>query len=131
MTIGVRGMVLDRTGRVLLIRPNYVPNWNLPGGGIERRETAIAALKRELNEEAAVTLTGPPALFGVYSNEKRFRGDHVALYVVRDFEIGTFHPTIEIGDARFYDVRSLPQVSEGTWRRIEEVTKGMTPAEYW
>jgi hypothetical protein len=55
----------------------------------------------------------------------------VALYVVRDFEIGTFHPTIEIGDARFYDVRSLPQVSEGTWRRIEEVTKGMTPAEYW
>lgn len=131
MTFGVRGMVLDSDHRVLLVCPRYSESWTLPGGGVERRETALAALRRELEEEAAITLRGRPQLFGVYSNERHFRGDHVALYVVREFELGTFRASMEVREVRFYGLGALPQVTDGTLRRIEEVMKGITPAEYW
>jgi ADP-ribose pyrophosphatase YjhB (NUDIX family) len=132
MTIGVRAMVIDRDGRILLIRPNYGTDWILPGGGVERGETAVAALARELKEEAAVTLAGAPQLFGVYSLEKEFRGDHVLLYVVREFELGAFVPSLEVKEARFFLPQELPaQASQGTQRRIEEVLKGRAPAAHW
>jgi ADP-ribose pyrophosphatase YjhB (NUDIX family) len=132
MTIGVRAMVTDDRGRVLLIRPSYSPGWTFPGGGLERGETAAEALARELREEAAVTIKGEPKLFGFYSNERDFRGDHVLLYVVREFEAGAFVPTMEIREAQFFDLLNLPaDVSKGTRRRIEEVTKEQTPAASW
>jgi ADP-ribose pyrophosphatase YjhB (NUDIX family) len=132
MTIGVRAMVTDDQGRVLLIRPSYLPGWTFPGGGLERGETAAEALARELHEEAAVTIKGEPKLFGFYSNERDFRGDHVLLYVVREFEVGAFVPTLEIKEAQFFNLQDLPaDVSKGTRRRIEEVTKEQRPAASW
>jgi 8-oxo-dGTP pyrophosphatase MutT (NUDIX family) len=132
MTIGVRAMVIDDQGRVLLIRPRYSSGLIFPGGGLERGETAIGALVRELKEEAAVTLTGEPNIFGFYSHEKEFRGDHVVLYVVRDFELGVFVPTVEIREARFCDPQHLPaEVTKGTQRRIQELIKGEAPTAYW
>jgi ADP-ribose pyrophosphatase YjhB (NUDIX family) len=132
MTIGVRAMVLDNQGKVLLIRASYTGGWILPGGGLERGETVIDALARELKEETAVTLKGTPALFGCYSHEREFPGDHVLLYVIRDFEPGTFAPSMEIREARFFDLKDLPaEVTPGTRRRIEEVIKNQPPAAFW
>ena len=132
MTLGVRALVIDREGRILLVRHGYTPGWLLPGGGIERGETAHEALARELREEAAITLTDEPELFGFYSNEKIFRGDHVALYVVKHFLPGRFTPTAEIADARFFDRENLPgDTSEGTRRRIEEVFRGKPKTGLW
>jgi ADP-ribose pyrophosphatase YjhB (NUDIX family) len=133
MTVGVRGMIIDESGKILLIRPSY-PSvlWLLPGGGLERGETAREALARELEEEAAIKVRGVPKLFGFYSQEKEFRGDHVILYVVREFELGTFAPTIEIREAGFFDQKNLPAgTSQGTRRRIEEVVCDRQPAEHW
>jgi ADP-ribose pyrophosphatase YjhB (NUDIX family) len=132
MTIGVRALVIDGEGRVLLIRPNYASEWILPGGGIERGETAIEALARELKEETAVVLKGEPQLFAIYSHEREFRGDHVLLYVVKDFETGQFVPSMEVRDAQFFRLPDFPAaVSPGTRRRIEEVTKARVPTDYW
>jgi ADP-ribose pyrophosphatase YjhB (NUDIX family) len=133
MTVGVRGMVIDESGKILLIRPSY-PSvlWLLPGGGLERGETAREALARELEEEAAVRVKGVPQLFGFYSQEKEFRGDHVILYVVREFELGTFAPSLEIREAGFFDQKNLPTgTSQGTRRRIDEVTSNWLPADHW
>jgi 8-oxo-dGTP diphosphatase len=53
--IGVKALIL-REGRVLLLRrsahsPQYPGYWDLPGGGVEERETLEQALRREVKEE--------------------------------------------------------------------------------
>ena len=57
MTLGVRGLVLDRdAGTIVLLRHTYVPGWQMPGGGVERGESALEALERELMEEGNIRL---------------------------------------------------------------------------
>lgn len=47
--------VLSDGDRVLLVRHTYGPrNWELPGGGIKRREPPSGAARREMREELGV-----------------------------------------------------------------------------
>lgn len=133
LTLGVQGCVLDGEGRVLLVRHGYVAGWHFPGGGVETGETILDALTRELNEEAGVRLTGAPVLHGIFQNIAATRRDHVAVYVVRDFEWGgPPAPTYEIREARFFPVAAVPDdTSAATRRRLEEILKGAAPAAIW
>jgi ADP-ribose pyrophosphatase YjhB (NUDIX family) len=132
MTIGVRALVIDSGGRLLLVQPRFAEGWTLPGGGLERGETAVEGLARELKEESAVIVRTVPKLIGVYSHEREFRGDHVLLYLVIDFEPGKFVSSLEIVDARFFDLDKLPpSVTAGTARRIDEFVNKRSPAAHW
>src|SRR3954451_2584443 len=126
LTLGVRAAVLDDAGRVFLIRHTYVRGWHLPGGGVEAGETALAALKRELFEEALIELAAEPPLHGVYFNARVSRRDHVLLYVVRDFRlVGTKTPELKINDARFFPLHSLPEgATPAPRRRLDEIASG-------
>ena len=123
LTLGAQGAVIDGEGRVLLVRHSYRPGWWFPGGGVEWRETLETALARELEEEVGVTLTGPPALHGVFSNFASFPGDHIAVFVVRDWQRhGDYRKRGEIAEAAMFAWQDLPERTDpGTQTRLAEI----------
>jgi 8-oxo-dGTP pyrophosphatase MutT (NUDIX family) len=133
MTLGVRGLVVDGAGRILLVQHSYVRGWHLPGGGVEPDETMLEALTRELAEEGNIRLTGMPRLHGVFFNRRVSQRDHVAVYVVQDFEQDApFVPTREIAHASFFPLDALPNdTTAGTRARIAEVMGGAPVSPYW
>ena len=132
LTLGVRGMVFDEAGRVLLIQHTYVHGWHLPGGGVEKGETVHEALERELVEEAGVRLAGPPSLVGIYSNAPVFRGDHVLIYRVDAWEACPQTSRGEIHCIDWFAPDALPHgVTDGTRRRIEEALGARAPDVFW
>jgi 8-oxo-dGTP pyrophosphatase MutT (NUDIX family) len=132
LTLGVRGLVRDAGGQVLLIRHTYAPGWQFPGGGVERGETMEEALARELKEEAAVELLEAPVLFGIYSNHSHFPGDHIGLYLISSYRRSSWRPSAEIADLGFFDPTDLPaDTTEGTRQRISEVLNRAGRATFW
>jgi ADP-ribose pyrophosphatase YjhB (NUDIX family) len=123
MTLGAQGAVIDKDGRVLLVRHVYRPGWCFPGGGVERGETLIEALARELDEEVGVTLTKAPEFHGAFSNDANFAGDHIALFVVRHWRRrGDYRQRGEIAEARMFAWQDLPErVDPGTRARLAEI----------
>jgi ADP-ribose pyrophosphatase YjhB (NUDIX family) len=132
MTLGVRAVVA-REGRILLVRHTYVSGWHLPGGGVEKGETVLEALAREVEEEGAVRLLGPPALHGLFFNRRASPRDHVLVYVAREFEVmGPRAPDHEIAEAAFFPLDALPEgVSQATHARLSEVFGGAPIDPYW
>lgn len=132
MTLGVRGLVTDDEGRVLLIRHTYMAGWYMPGGGIERGETAETALARELIEEAGVRLTGRASLISFHSNHVRFPGDHVLIYRVTVWEACAPTQQGEIAEIAWFAPDALPHdITPSTRKRIEEALGGLEPHPHW
>jgi ADP-ribose pyrophosphatase YjhB (NUDIX family) len=100
---------------------------------VEKNESVLAALSRELEEEAGIMLVEVPELFGIYANFHAFPADHIALFVVRRWRqtrIPT--PNREVVEQGFFDPTALPEAtSAGTRRRIAEVLDDAPRSEHW
>jgi len=133
VTLGVRALVFDGEGRVLLVSHTYLPGWHLPGGGVEPGESIETAMRRELAEEACVEITGAARLLGIAANFDAMARDHIAVYEVRAWRATAGRPPpLEIREARFFSVDALPDgVSAGTRRRIGEALAGAPVAANW
>jgi ADP-ribose pyrophosphatase YjhB (NUDIX family) len=133
MTLGVRAVVIDQDSRVFLVKHSYVAGWHLPGGGVETGETFLDALRRELVEEGRIELVGEPVLHGLFFNSHVSRRDHVAVYVVRQFQQdGPPEPNHEIVACGFFETTALPPgTTEGTRLRISEVLDGQARIATW
>ena len=133
LTLGVRAVVLDRQGRVFLIRHSYIAGWHLPGGGVEPGETMPAALIRELLEEGNIVPTADPTLHGMFFNRGTSDRDHVGVFVVRDFrQESPPQPNMEITGHGFFPPEALPaDTTEATRARIAEVVHGIPAASEW
>ncbi|MFZ0609843.1 MAG: NUDIX domain-containing protein [Xanthobacteraceae bacterium] len=133
LTVGARALIFDGEGRVFLVKHSYVAGWHLPGGGVEKGETLLTALERELREEGNIELAEPPVLHALYFNRRASRRDHVALYVVRAFrQIAPPQPNHEIVEHGFFSPQALPaDTARATRERIAEVLTGRPPSELW
>jgi len=123
MTLGAQGVVIDAQDRVLLVRHSYRPGWFFPGGGVEWGETLDEALTRELEEEVGLTLTAPPVLHGMFSNGSNFPGDHIALFVIRDWmRREGYRQRGEIAEAEMFAPDDVPAATDaGTRKRLAEI----------
>jgi 8-oxo-dGTP pyrophosphatase MutT (NUDIX family) len=133
MTLGVRGLVVDKDQRIFLVTHTYARGWQLPGGGVEAGETAAEALARELFEEGNIEILEPPKFHGLFFNSRVSRRDHVALFVVRAFrQQSAPKPNHEIAAHGFFPFDALPDnTTPATRARIAEVMAGMPISEWW
>ncbi len=131
VTLGARGVVLDGDNKVLLVRHTYYPGWMFPGGGVEHNQTLEAGLRKELDEEVGVSPRGRSELFGIYANFEHFKGDHVALFIVRKWD-KVERQCLEIAEHGFFDLDNLPQsTTPGTKRRLQEIFSHAEPNDQW
>ena len=132
MTFGVRGIVVNASGEIFLVKHGYVAGWHLPGGGVEVGETTKEALVRELAEEGNITLAGPAVLHGLFYNPIDFRRDHIAVFIVREFrQESAPRPGVEIIAHGFFAPDALPaDTTRGTRARIAEL-RGAPISERW
>jgi ADP-ribose pyrophosphatase YjhB (NUDIX family) len=132
-TLGVQGIVVRGGTEVLLIRHSYVRGWHLPGGGVERDENLEQSLRRELLEEAGIEIVGRPRLHGVFSNFQRSKGDHIAIFVIHDWQqVEARSAKLEIIEQRYFSLYSLPSgLIDGARRRLQEVFENRPTSAEW
>ncbi len=133
MTLGVRILVRDEQGRILLVRHTYVAGWHMPGGGVERGETSQQAACKELLEECGIEADAPPALFHLYRNPSTSRYDHVALFVCSKWhQAHPKTPDHEIAEIGFFDYEDLPEgTTVQTRNRLAEILRNQQVSDVW
>lgn len=133
LTMGVRAVLVDGAGRVLLVRHSYIGGWHCPGGGVARGETLAEAMRREVREEVGLIVPpGDPQPFGVYARFRDGASDHVAVFVVRDWTGTPCADGLEILETGFFPLDRLPaDTSPATRRRLGEIFDGLPRAERW
>lgn len=119
-TVGVRALVLDGDGRVLLVRHSYAAGWYLPGGGVGRGESFLDGLRRELIEEVGIEPIRPPRLLGLYSSTFEGKGDHIGVFIVDEWRRSETQSPEVIGADWFHPDRLPVDTSPATRRRIAE-----------
>jgi len=126
-TTGVKVMLFNRAGELLLIRNGYGDSsqFLLPGGGVSSRETPAAAAVREVREELGFELTDVDPVW-TYKSIAEGKRDTIHLFsAIADGEPKA--DDREVIDARFFPLSALPSgVSPATLRRIAEL-KGDRP----
>jgi len=126
-TLGVRVIVEDGEGRVLLVRHSYLSGWYLPGGGVDKAETMAEAACREVLEEAGIHPQEIPQLLGIFLNQEATGRDHVGLFHLKSWRKGErfLTPNAEVAEAAFFALDHLPEeVSAATMRRLKEFAVG-------
>jgi 8-oxo-dGTP diphosphatase len=113
---GVRALILDGRGSLLLEKQTHFGSWALPHGCIDLGESAVDALRREVKEETGlVVLEAVP--FGIYT-DPRFsvvypNGDQVqtftVAFLVKAWEGDLHADGEEVSELGFFPFETLPQ----------------------
>jgi 8-oxo-dGTP pyrophosphatase MutT (NUDIX family) len=131
VALGAQALLVDKAGRIGLVRHSYMAGLLLPGGGVKRGEPAEQAIMRELREELGEIRADPPTLFGLYTRRSGWATNVIALYVVKNAEV-EFRKSLEVRELVFIDPAAPPEaVTWGTLRRIHEYCGGAPISPHW
>ena len=130
-TLGSRAIVLNPQNQVLLVKHTYQPHWYIPGGGVKKRESAKAAVLRELKEEVGLSVIGEPELFSIYHHTYLGVSDYPIIYIVKNYSL-TNVSSPEIEKMGWFDYGNLPEMtSPGTMRRLNEYFTNCPKSDTW
>jgi 8-oxo-dGTP pyrophosphatase MutT (NUDIX family) len=131
-TRGVKVLLLNEAGEILLIRNSYgrTDLFVLPGGGIGRTEDPAAAARREIEEELGCAIA-ELAFVSTHLNWGEGRQDTIHLF--RGLAEGEPRAdSVEVIEAAFFAPEAPPQsVSEATQRRLDEHLGRRMPDGSW
>lgn len=133
VTLGVRVVVQNNEKQVLLVRHTYIDGWYLPGGGVEKGDTAAQTAEKELFEETGITCLSQPELLSIYANRRVTKRDHVLLYKIENWEqTKEFVPNFEIKEVGFFALDALPpNTTQSTKDRLAEIFEGKAISQIW
>jgi HAD superfamily hydrolase (TIGR01450 family) len=114
---GVAGVVLDESGRVLLMRRSDNGRWGIPSGHVEPGETVQTAVVREIREETGLKVE-VVELIGLYSDPVSqvitYPDSRICHFVTSCFLCRVMGGSLitsgpETLDAGFFDPHALPE----------------------
>lgn len=120
-TRGVKGIVVNLVGEVLLMRHCYEKGWHLPGGGVRRAEDTWDALMREVREETGISDIQHNGHLGTYLNLREYKRDTIEVFIATTTAREASSKSVEVEDAQFFLLSAPPEyLSPGTKRRLAE-----------
>jgi len=118
--LGAAAIILDDSGRVLLVRHSYGKlNWDLPGGAAEPDESAEQTAVREVVEETGLTVAAD-RLTGIYY-DPAIDMHHFVFVCKNDGKQEAKPSSPEILECRYCSLDELPRpISDFTVQRIKD-----------
>jgi 8-oxo-dGTP diphosphatase len=122
--VGAAAVILDRNGRILLVRHTYGQlNWELPGGASEPGESIVETVVREIREEVGVAASAQ-SLTGIYFDAEK-DAHHFVFRCALEDEAEPEPSSPEISECAYWPADSLPRpLSDFTARRIGDALGG-------
>lgn len=133
-TLGVKALLTNPAGDILLVRTSYEAYWALPGGGVDKYEHPADAILRELREEARFDsdTIRSMQIGGIYTNAAQGKSDTIILYEIAVTSGGEVQPQAEVSEAGFFPTDRLPPAtSPATRRRIDESLHRIERSKQW
>ena len=122
MTLGVRVLVQNPEGEILLVQHTYLPGWHLPGGGVDHGEEAREAALREVYEECGINDLKDLRHLKILFNKNISKRDHVVIYSATTSEKLETLNNLEIRSAKFFSLEDLPaDVDEMCITALDEI----------
>lgn len=132
-TVGARALAINDQEEVLLVKHTYMRGWYFPGGGVDRGETPLEAVKRELIEETGYECTERPQLLAAFHNRIHGHDDFPLLFLIKNptHRHDPLHPH-EIAQVAWFPITDPPpDTSPATARSLEEYLNGLEYRERW
>lgn len=124
--VSVKGIVIDKAGRILLSLEDD-GKWSMLGGGLEHKEDPIDGLKREVYEETglAVTYTSKAPIY-FFTVPKRVTGRFAAI-IVYEIRLDSmdFTPSEECQQLQFFTIEEMHKIplTPSTQKLLEIIKK--------